>query len=632
MKFLTLTRLSSVAGLLLQCGSFVQASPLFQPTHSNSVEGDPCAGFRITYPTATDLVYDDNSKHIVAWQSPDAFQQVNITLVETETKVLVGSIGIYDANHGASDEIALDLGDHATGKYNYKIVANVETTTCELESSSFTINKRAVTTTTTTTSTTAPIVNTPAATTEDTASEDATSEEHEDGVQEDQWVEMDGEFDGFDDKAAQKDDTSSDNHDNSSYFTNSDLRTSHGNAAEWTEETAAHTNAAEWTEETDHSNEAHWDSEEIDVETEAHQNSASWIVDAASVPDHSNESQWSEEVVDANAPSSAIHSNVAEWTEETDHSNEAHWDSEEIDVETEAHQNSASWIVDAASVPDHSNESQWSEEVVDAATSHTNIAGFPNGAPGWVVEPVAHTNAAEWTEDNAAHTNAAGFPNGAPGWVVEPVAHTNAAEWTEDNAAHTNAAGFPNGAPGWVVEPVAHTNAAEWTEDNAAHTNAAGFPNGAPGWVVEPVAHTNAAEWTEDNAAHTNAAGFPNGAPGWVVEPVAHTNAAEWTEETAAHTNAAEWTEDNAAHTNAADFVTGWTDKTNHNNEPLGMVVNELSDASHTNANWVEEAHTNAVPQTGSLASGFLGSKTASADSHNNNVDITSAEQLMSHW
>ncbi|KAG0166104.1 hypothetical protein DFQ28_002766 [Apophysomyces sp. BC1034] len=131
--------LSVSAALLLQCGTFVQASPFFN--HVNDVSTDT---------TCQGLVFEDATKHVIAWQAPQSsFQQVNITLVgEDNNSTNVAYIGTFAADRGASDEVPLSLNNHQPGEYHFHLAALGGTSPCEIDSVKFRIEKPKATTTT----------------------------------------------------------------------------------------------------------------------------------------------------------------------------------------------------------------------------------------------------------------------------------------------------------------------------------------------------------------------------------------------------------------------------------------------------------------------------------------------------
>ncbi|KAL0074966.1 secreted sialophosphoprotein [Phycomyces blakesleeanus] len=488
MKFSSLARLSTSAALLLQLGTFVQASPFFQPNHANDVaDVDPCA----------DLVFEDNSKHVVAWQAPGSLENIDISLVTDESNEFVQEIGSY-------------------GKYHYKLVANSEASTCELSSAAFTVNKRSVA---------------------------ATEESHENAIENDKnWTEMLDKVDDYvetngSDSSSENvnyfyyylfifgnkrldwlsdhlgithtnagtnpyftnedhrnnhlnsdiDQLQSEKHANSPFFTNEDQRT-HKNEAHWNAEggnyftnedsrTSVHEDSqADWVEQTpDHTDDSqgHWNSEEIDVETVAHQDAANWeSLDDDLVADHSDQGHWNSEIIeDVNAPTNDYetlddsHTNGAHWNGDGQDVTESHWDSEEIDVEPEfieSHQNfiEGEWQSDDANIPDHSNEGHWDSEEIDA-----EIHNFTPHEDGIWVEEGADAYDNEHG-DNQGHWNSEEID-------VETVAHQDAANWEsldDDLVADHSDQGHWNSE---IIEDVNAPTKDYETLDNDSHTNGA---------------------------------------------------------------------------------------------------------------------------------------------------------------
>ncbi|KAI8148436.1 hypothetical protein BJV82DRAFT_265916 [Fennellomyces sp. T-0311] len=83
MKIPQLASLTATAALLLHFGSFVQANPMFveiPPAHNDASE-TTCEVTRITYPAGEDIVFGNNTEHVVAWNAPSFASQVNLTLV-----------------------------------------------------------------------------------------------------------------------------------------------------------------------------------------------------------------------------------------------------------------------------------------------------------------------------------------------------------------------------------------------------------------------------------------------------------------------------------------------------------------------------------------------------------------------
>ncbi|KAF7730283.1 hypothetical protein EC973_002526 [Apophysomyces ossiformis] len=135
--------LSVAAALLLQSGTFVQASPFFN--HANDISVDTtCQDVRITYPATEGLVFEDATKHVIAWQLPaSTFQQVNITLVgqDNNNNTNVAYVGTYAADRGASDEVPLSLNGQQPGDYHFHLATVGGTSACQIDSVKFRIEK-----------------------------------------------------------------------------------------------------------------------------------------------------------------------------------------------------------------------------------------------------------------------------------------------------------------------------------------------------------------------------------------------------------------------------------------------------------------------------------------------------------
>ncbi|KAI9007505.1 hypothetical protein CLU79DRAFT_878827 [Phycomyces nitens] len=640
MRFSSLARLSTSAALLLQLGTFVQASPFFQSNHANdALDADPCAGFRITFPTSADLVFEDSSKHVVAWQAPETLANIDISLVTDESNELVQTIGGYGAERGASDEVPLNLGDHPTGKYHYKLVGSTETTTCELSSTPFTINKREV----------------PAA-----------DESHENDAADDKnWSEMLDKVDEYIDNDGS--DSSSEKHTNAGsnpYFTNEDHRNSHldsdidsleankhtnspffTNADQRTHKDEAHWNAeggnyftnedsrttvhddsqASWEEPSEvHSDEGHWNTEEIDVESVAHQDASNWESPDDAVPDHSDQGHWNSEVIeDVNAPSTEYdvsdesHTNGGHWNGDGQDLTESHWDSEEIDVEpefVEAHQDAVEgeWHSDDSAIPDHSDEGHWNSEEIDA-----EIHNFtPHEDGGWSEDADSsdydhsdeqgHWNTEEIDVESIAHQDASNWES------LDDVVpdHSDQGHWNSEVIDDVNAPSTE-----YDVSDESHTNGGHWNGDGQDLTESH--------WDSEEIdvepefveAHQDAVEgeWHSDDSAipdhsdegHWNSeeidAEIHNFTPhedgGWSEDADSsdydhsdeqgHWNTEEIDVESIAHQDASNWE-------SLDDVVPDHSDQGHWNSDVIDDVnaSNEWTDADHTDAAnaWSEDS------------------------------------------
>ncbi|KAG0819928.1 hypothetical protein G6F16_003394 [Rhizopus arrhizus] len=519
-----LASITFAATLVLQASKLVTATPLFNlPTtapHLNDASiQDICEDFRITYPASEGISFDDNSKHIIAWNAPESMKQVNITLISNQDPSTAAYVGNFDAQKGATQkEIEFSLQGRQAGDYHLHISGQAENSQyCEVDSVTFKINNAAASTTTSAeqeTSNNSSTINqteldtileqihnsdsslhendanwesaldeVTALTKEDeqnkhSNSADVNNSSESSSPFKDYINSMDLEYEKYIHKnketeteaVTHKNDanpyfTNEDSipadrkwhsNDDNPYFTNTDLRTN------------IHTNDAEWVEEPEHANS--WESSDPYVEPVTHANDAEWVDGDG----HTNSWESSDPYVEP-----VSHSNDAEWIEENNtHGNEG-WTSEHIDMEYPTHANDAEWEADNT---EGHNDSEWTSEHVD-------------------MEYPTHANDAEWEGDNT-HDN--------EGWTSEHVdmeypTHANDAEWESDNTEGHNDSE-------WTSEHVdmeypTHANDAEWEGDNT-HDN--------EGWTsehadVETPIHSNSAEWTEDGK-HTN--------DGWISEHV----------------------------------------------------------------------------------------------------------------
>ncbi|KAI9316267.1 hypothetical protein BX666DRAFT_1949003 [Dichotomocladium elegans] len=144
MRFDNLASLSAIAAFLLQMGTFVNANPLFvdtpsSPVHSNdAANADSCQDVRITFPASSDIVFENSSMHVVAWQLPqNTFKQVNLTLVNEENSNDIVYLGQYDANRGASNETNFLVTN--PGNYHVNLVTLGGPASCQTSSIPFAI-------------------------------------------------------------------------------------------------------------------------------------------------------------------------------------------------------------------------------------------------------------------------------------------------------------------------------------------------------------------------------------------------------------------------------------------------------------------------------------------------------------
>ncbi|KAG1103348.1 hypothetical protein G6F39_001967 [Rhizopus arrhizus] len=499
-----LASITFAATLVLQASKLVTATPLFNlPTTASHLNDasiqDICEDFRITYPASEGISFDDNSKHIIAWDAPESMKQVNITLISNQDPSTAAYVGNFDAQSGATQkEIEFSLQGRQAGDYHLHISGQAENSQyCEVDSVTFKINNAAASTTTSTeqeTSNNSSTINqteldtileqihnsdsslhendanwesaldeVTALTKEDeqnkhSNSADVNNSSESSSPFKDYINSMDLEYEKYIHKNKETE-TEAVTHKNDAnpYFTNEDRTVSHANEAsipadrKWHSNddnpyftntdlrTNIHTNAAEWVEEPEHANS--WESSDPYVEPVTHANDAEWVNENG----HINSWESSDPYVEP-----ISHSNDAEWVEGNNtHGNEG-WTSEHVDMEYPTHANEAEWEEDNT---EGHNDSEWTSEHVD-------------------MEYPTHANEAEWEEDNTEGHNDSE-------WTSEHVdmeypTHANDAEWEGDNT---------HGNEGWTsehadVETPIHLNSAEWTEDGK-HTN--------DGWISEHV-------------------------------------------------------------------------------------------------------------------------------------------------
>ncbi|KAG1021694.1 hypothetical protein G6F26_008250 [Rhizopus arrhizus] len=561
-----LASITFAATLVLQASKLVTATPLFNlPTTASHLNDasiqDICEDFRITYPASEGISFDDNSKHIIAWDAPESMKQVNITLISNQDPSTAAYVGNFDAQSGATQkEIEFSLQGRQAGDYHLHISGQAENSQyCEVDSVTFKINNAAASTTTSTeqeTSNNSSTINqteldtileqihnsdsslhendanwesaldeVTALTKEDeqnkhSNSADVNNSSESSSPFKDYINSMDLEYEKYIHKNKETE-TEAVTHKNDAnpYFTNEDRTVSHANEAsipadrKWHSNddnpyftntdlrTNIHTNAAEWVEEPEHANS--WESSDPYVEPVTHANDAEWVNENG----HINSWESSDPYVEP-----ISHSNDAEWVEGNNtHGNEG-WTSEHVDMEYPTHANEAEWEEDNT---EGHNDSEWTSEHVDMEyPTHANEAEWEedntegHNDSEWTSEHVdmeypTHANEAEWEEDNTEGHNDSE-------WTSEHVdmeypTHANEAEWEEDNTEGHNDSE-------WTSEHVdmeypTHANDAEWEGDNT---------HGNEGWTsehadVETPIHLNSAEWTEDGK-HTN--------DGWISEHV----------------------------------------------------------------------------------------------------------------
>ncbi|KAF7727276.1 hypothetical protein EC973_007792 [Apophysomyces ossiformis] len=453
MKVSQLISLSSTATLVLQCGSFVRASPIFSYPHADELpDANTCQGFRISYPTASGIQYEQHSKHVVAWQAPEGLGQVDLTLVKSDDNSSSQSIGVYDGQRGASDEFTFNA---PSGEYRYHLKAQIGQNTCELDSQPFQIT----------------------AGTEKTDVNDleaiissirqGSSTQSLDDEQLDELLQS----------IKEGDETPHNN------AINQDL------AAELQQLSGATDS------EDQHSSANHVDG--FLVEEHVDDEANDWV--DSNVPDHSNEGDWQAEELDT--------VNFAELEEDDDNDNDIHdddgdwssaelsdgeWHSNEISVDEfkAAPEHTNEWHED--SLPDYSNDSSWhSDEIIDEE-DHINLV-----QGDWVDAPSGHPNLVQgdWVDAVSDHPN---LVQGS--WVDAPANHPNVVQgdWVDTPANH------PNVVQGdWVDAPANHANLVQgnWVDAPASHGNLV-----QGDWVDAPANHANLVQgdWVDKQVGHQN--------------------------------------------------------------------------------------------------------------------------------
>ncbi|KAG1166366.1 hypothetical protein G6F36_012970 [Rhizopus arrhizus] len=539
-----LASITFAATLVLQASKLVTATPLFNlPTtapHLNDASiQDICEDFRITYPASEGISFDDNSKHIIAWNAPESMKQVNITLISNQDPSTAAYVGNFDAQKGATQkEIEFSLQGRQAGDYHLHISGQAENSQyCEVDSVTFKINNAAASTTTSAEQETSNNSSTINQTELDTILEqihNSDSSLHENDAN---WESA------LDEVTALTKEDEQNKHSNSADVNNSSESSSpfkdYINSMDLEYEKYIHKN------------------KETETEAVTHKNDANpYFTNEDSIPAdrkwHSNDDNPYFTNTDLRTN---IHTNDAEWVEEPEHANS--WESSDPYVEPVTHANAAEWVEE----PEHANSWESSDPYV---------------------EPVTHANDAEWV-DGDGHTNS--WESSDP--YVEPVSHSNDAEWIEENNTHGN--------EGWTSEHIdmeypTHANDAEWEADNTEGHNDSE-------WTSEHVdmeypTHANDAEWEGDNT-HDN--------EGWTSEHVdmeypTHANDAEWESDNTEGHNDSEWTSEHVdmeypTHANDAE----WEGDNTHDNEGWTSEHADVETPIHSNsAEWTEDGkHTN---------------------------------------
>ncbi|KAI8333006.1 hypothetical protein BD560DRAFT_451347 [Blakeslea trispora] len=603
MKLLSnLATLSIAATLVLQSGNFVSATPFFNvPTdanvHSNaaSLDADSCDGFRVTYPFSSGLSFEEESKHIVAWQAPDGMKKVNVTLIDNTLAESQAYIGLFDASQGATEEFPLSLGNKDAGEYRFHLSAQGDSQYCEADSVPFQITKRAVPETSSEDNNNSDDAEDNDEAHEDDANWDSALSKVTNLTSEDKPHNNDGSSTETNDKNTFHDYINSLDQDYKPYLAkNKETETedvTHKNEAEdidvyatnqdSTAQTSAH--KASW-----HSNDAssYFTDEDQSSTATIYHNDSEWVnEDNVSDETHLNDdSVWEEEVagevehVDSNEFIDDVHENIGEWYS-NDESHDNDWSVEHVDV---AHANSYGLDFDYDHDPedgeddeDRTHNNGWVAE----GDEHLNADGWTAEAVDVVDHPNYHVNDAEWSS-SADHTDDADttWESEAVDMVDHPNFHANEefegdgehvdavsseSNWVPEDAEHTNDDSVWEEEVAGEVEHVdsnefiddVHENIGEWYSNDESHDN---------DWSVEhvDVAHANSygldfdydhdpedGEDDEDRT-HNN---------GWVAEGDEHLNADGWTAEAVDvvdhpnyHVNDAEWSS-SADHTDDAD-------------------------------------------------------------------------------
>ncbi|KAL1929541.1 hypothetical protein VTP01DRAFT_1679 [Rhizomucor pusillus] len=143
MRLTLLASLSSVAAMLLHCGTFVAANPTFTPHENDGSQVlDQCQGFSVTYPVGQGLVFPENTNRLVAWKAPEGISNVNITLAKAD-QTPVAVIGTFDANLGSAGEVPVSLNGQEPGEYHFHLEGIGMN--CQADSSNFQVTSNSQT-------------------------------------------------------------------------------------------------------------------------------------------------------------------------------------------------------------------------------------------------------------------------------------------------------------------------------------------------------------------------------------------------------------------------------------------------------------------------------------------------------
>ncbi|KAI8381381.1 uncharacterized protein BYT42DRAFT_303422 [Radiomyces spectabilis] len=112
------------------------------PLDNSATKPSPCSQLRITYPNDLGYAFEDGSKHVIAWQAPEEYKQVNITLRSDLERTDVDHIGLFDAKRGTTGEVAFNLNGHQPGNHHIVLESVGQPTHCKYNSLEFKLNKR----------------------------------------------------------------------------------------------------------------------------------------------------------------------------------------------------------------------------------------------------------------------------------------------------------------------------------------------------------------------------------------------------------------------------------------------------------------------------------------------------------
>ncbi|ORE13333.1 hypothetical protein BCV71DRAFT_258659 [Rhizopus microsporus] len=526
--------------LVLGTCQLALATPLFNIPSANhlndaSIE-DICQDFRITYPAKEGVVFDDNSKHIVAWQAADSIKQVNLTLVSNQNPSSTAYIGTYDATLGATDEVLFSLQGRQDGDYHVHIAGQGDNSQfCEADSATFKINALPANATVIP-STNSTVTNAPTSSGDtqptSTSSTDSTGTTTIDlsATTTTPAATTSAPSDTSSSTAANSsiDQTQLDNLLEQIHKSTASSNPSHEDDTNWT---SALDEVSDLTKgDKPHSNDPAID----DILEQIHSNRIH--NNAVNTEQESSDPSFRQYIDSLDQDyKKYIHKNKETETEAVTHKNDAdpYFTNEDLSTHENAadykqwHSNDANPYFTNTDLRTNHNNGEWEEEEEE---NHVNYKQWhSDDANPYFTNTDLRTNHnnGEWEEVNDEHDNEATPSNG---WsstdpYQEPPSHDNLAEWEEEGNEHTNE--WQSDDP--IVHSPSHDNYAEWVEEDNTHNNS--WESTDP--YVEPSSHDNDAEWIEENDGHTN---------GWqsedaYVESSSHDNDAEWVEEDNNHNN-----------------------------------------------------------------------------------------------